>query len=128
MPRQTCGACGTVSPADARFAETYMDHVARRLPVVIGVSFLFSLVPFVGLIAGAVYYRMALVLPFSQYLPLRKRFLLKFGIRLLFLVLAIFQLFPVLGGLIVPLMAMISFSAYRNSYHAIALPAQAVTT
>lgn len=123
-PRQTCAACGTVCPVDVRFAEAYMDHVAGRLPVVVGVSFIFSLVPFVGLIAGAVYYRMALVLPFSQYLPLHRRFLLRLGIRLLFLVLAVLQLFPVLGGLIVPLMAMISYSAYRSSYRAIALPAQ----
>lgn len=123
-PRQTCAACGTASPADLQFAEAYMDHVARRLPEVLGVSLVFSLVPFVGLIAGAVYYRMVLVLPFSQYLPLRRRFLLRLGIRLLFVVLALLQLFPVLGALVVPLMAMISYAAYRGSYRAIALPAQ----
>ena len=71
---------------------------------------------------------MALVLPFSQYLPFGKRFLLRWGIRLLFFFLAIFQIVPILGGLVVPLMALISFSAYRNSYRAIALPAQAAAS
>lgn len=124
QPHQSCAVCQTASPADSRFAEAYLDHVARRLPVVLGVSFAFSLVPFVGLIVGAVYYRMALVLPFSQYLPFGRRFLLGFGIRLLFLLLAILQLFPLLGGLIVPVMALISFSVYRNSYRTIVLTAQ----
>ena len=128
IPQQACAACGQTVPADAVFAEAYLDHVGRRLPVVLGISFLFSLVPIVGLIAGAVYYRMALVLPFSQYLPFGKRFLLRWGIRLLFLCLAIFQIVPLLGGLVVPLMALVSFTAYRNSYRAIALPAPAVVT
>ena len=124
QPHQSCAVCQTASPANARFAEAYLDHVAQRLPVVLGVSFAFSLVPFVGLIVGAVYYRMALVLPFSQYLPFGRRFLLGFGIRLLFLLLAILQLFPLLGGLIVPVMALISFSVYRNSFRAVVLMAQ----
>ena len=123
--KQTCSACGQPAPPDVAFAEAYPDFVARRLPIVLGISFLFSLVPIVGLIAGAVYYRMALVLPFSQYLPFGRQFLLRWGIRLLFLVLAIFQIVPLLGGLVVPLMALISFTAYRNSYRANALPSQA---
>ena len=108
-------------PADAAFAEAYLAHVGRRLPVVLGVSFLFSLVPVIGLIAGAVYYRIALVLPFSEYLPFGRRFLLRWGVRLLFLLLAIFQIVPLLGGLVVPIMALVSFWAYRNSYCGIVL-------
>jgi ferredoxin len=125
QPHQTCAACGQAVPTDAAFAETYLNHVAQRLPIVLGVCFLFSLVPVVGLIAGAVYYRMTLVLPLSQYLPFGRRFLLNWGIRLLFLLLAIFQIVPLLGGLVVPLMALVSFSAYRNSYRSIALPGEA---
>lgn len=125
QPHQTCGTCGQAIPADAAFAEAYPDHVAKRLPVVLGICFLFSLVPIIGLIAGAVYYRMELVLPFSQYLPFGRRFLLRWGIRLLFLFLAIFQIVPLLGGLVVPLMALVSFTAYRNSYRSIALPGEA---
>jgi ferredoxin len=121
QPHQKCGACGQVVPADAAFAEAYLAYVARRLPVVLGGCLLFSLVPVVGLIAGAVYYRMTLVLPFSEYLPFGRRFLLRWGVRLLFLLLAIFQIVPLLGGLVVPIMAMVSFWAYRNAYRAIAL-------
>lgn len=122
QPQQTCPACRQVVPADERFTEAYLDYVGERLPIVLGISFLFSLVPVVGLIAGAVYYRMALVLPFSEYLPFGKRFLLRWGIRILFLLLAILQIVPLLGGLVVPLMALVSYTAYRNSYRSVALP------
>ena len=121
QPHQTCAACGQAVPADAAFAEAYLAYVGRRLPVVLATCFLFSLVPIAGLIAGAVYYRMTLVLPFSEYLPFGRRFLLRWGVRLLFLLLAIFQIVPLLGGLVVPIMALISFWAYRNSYRAMVL-------
>ena len=80
------------------------------------VCFLMSLVPILGLIVASVYYRMEIVLPFSQYLPLGRRFMLRWGIRLLFLVLIFFQIIPLLGGLVAPLMAYVSYMAYRNSY------------
>jgi hypothetical protein len=56
------------------------------------------------------------VLPFSQYLPLGRSFLLRWGIRLLFLALIFLQIVPLVGGFVAPLMAYISYSAYRRSY------------
>lgn len=120
-PFEPCPACGNTAMSDPQFTQAYMEYVGRRLPVVLGVSFLMSLVPIVGLIVGVIYYRMELVLPFSQYLPLGKRFLLRWGIRLLFIVLILFQIVPVIGGFVVPLMAYISFTAYRNSYRSLML-------
>jgi hypothetical protein len=115
-PFQPCMACGEASLADGKFADEYVAYVDGRLPVVLGVCFLLSLVPVLGLIAGAVYYRMALVLPFGQYLPFTRSFLLKWMIRLVFLVLIFVQVVPLLGGVVVPLMAFINFTAYRGSF------------
>lgn len=115
-PFAACQTCSGSSSAEAKFASQYADFIARRVPVVLMVCFLMSLVPILGLIVASVYYRMEIVLPFSQYLPLGKRFLLRWGIRLLFLVLIFFQIIPLLGGLVAPLMAYISYVAYRNSY------------
>jgi hypothetical protein len=115
-PFDACSVCGSAAPTDARFTDAYIDYISRRLPIVLGVCFLMSLVPILGLIAAAVYSRIELVLPFSEYLPLGKRFLLRWGIRLLFLVLIFLQIVPVLGGFVGPLMAYISFVAYRNTY------------
>src|SRR6185437_451041 len=94
--------------AEPDFADAYIASIARRLPIVLMICFLMSLVPVFGLIVGAIYYRMELVLPFSQYLPMGRRFLLRWMILL--------QVVPILGGLVVPLMALINFSAYRKSF------------
>jgi hypothetical protein len=121
VPHQKCPACGRSAPVDPAFTEAYLQHLDKRLPLTLTVSFLLSLIPIVGLLVGAVYYRMVLVMPFAQYLPMGRRFLLRWGIRLLFLILVLFQWVPLLGGFVVPLMAMISFAAYRSTYRAIAL-------
>jgi len=115
-PVDPCRSCGDGSAGEAKFAHEYAHYIAGRVPVVVLVSFLMSLVPILGLIVATVYYRIEIVLPFSQYLPLGRNFLLRWGIRLLFLVLIFLQIIPLLGGLVAPLMAYISYSAYRTSY------------
>ena len=115
-PFEACSVCGQAALAEPDFADAYIACVARRLPIVLMICFLMSLVPVFGLIVGAIYYRMELVLPFSQYLPMGRRFLLRWMIRVLFLVMILLQVVPLLGGLVVPLMALINFSAYRKSF------------
>ena len=111
-----CRACGDDVRSTPAFAAAYAGHVARRLPVVLAVTFALGLVPVVGLIVGVVYYRGLLVLPFAQYLPGGRRFLLRSGMSVLFLLLAIFQVIPLLGGFAVPVMAVVSCAAYRRAY------------
>ncbi len=115
-PRQFCLACHHQTMSDPRFAERYMAQVASRLPGVLGVTWLLSLIPIIGLIPGVIYYRMALVAPFRRYLPFGRRFFLKWGVRVLFFFLILLQVVPVLGSLAVPVMALVSFLAYRSSY------------
>jgi len=76
IPRQTCEACTHELFADADFARTYVNRVGSRLPLVLVVSFLFSLVPVIGLIPGVIYYRLALIAPYRRYIPLSRSFLL----------------------------------------------------
>jgi Domain of unknown function (DUF4126) len=118
-PFDPCKICSNASAADVSFATQYASYISARVPLVLLVSFLMSLVPILGLIVASVYFRIEIVLPFSQYLPLGKQFLLRWGIRLLFLVLVFFQIIPLLGGLVAPLMAYISYVTYRNSYVAL---------
>ncbi len=114
--RQTCKACGHELMADPEFAKSYMRHIGNRLPVVLGVSALFSFIPIVGLIPGVIYYRMAIVAPFRRYLPFGKRLMLKWGIRILFFFLIMFQWIPVAGAAVVPIMATVNYTAYRAIY------------
>ena len=123
-PFDPCAVCGEARLADTVFAKAYMDYVGRRVPAVLMTCLLMSLVPILGLIVGTVYYRMELVLPFGQYLPLGRRFLLRWLIRLLFLILVFVQIVPVLGGVVVPLMAFISFVVYRDGFRSRVFPPQ----
>ena len=118
-PRLPCGTCGDATRATPAFAAAYAAAIGRRVPTVLAVTFALGLIPFVGLIAGSVYYRSVLVLPFDQYLPHGRAFLTRWGVRLLFLLLAVCQIIPLLGGFVVPAMAVISFGAYRRAYLAV---------
>ena len=100
---------------DPTFATQYVDHFGRRLPMVLGICWLISSVPILGMIVGVAYYRIALVEPFYQYLPIGRRMLLQIGITILTLVLVLLQWIPALGGLAIPV-ALISFLAYRHTY------------
>jgi hypothetical protein len=117
-PRQPCKACSHELFADRVFADKYLADVASRLPGVLGVSLLFSLVPVVGLIPGVIYYRLALVAPFRRYIPRGRSLLLRWGIRLFFLVLILLQWVPLLGGFVVPTMALINYRVYRTAFTA----------
>jgi hypothetical protein len=123
-PLQACATCGDAAMADPKFVQEYLHYVDHRFPLVLGVCFVLSLVPVLGLIVGAIYYRSALVLPFSQYLPMGRSFLLRWILRLLFLVLILLQVIPLLGGLVVPLMAFQNYTVYRDSFHNIVLSKQ----
>ena len=115
-PFERCLICKEIGLGDQQFAEDYANYIAGRVPLVLLVCALMSLVPILGMIVGAVYYRVELVLPFSQYLPMRSRFVLRWMIRILFIVMIFLQVVPVLGGFVVPVMALISFGAYRASF------------
>jgi hypothetical protein len=122
-PHQTCGTCGLslfglsgAGPHVGPQVDKYVDYVSARLPIALGVSAALSLVPLVGLLVGAIYYQFALVYPFTGYLPFGKRFFLKWGIRILFVILFFFQLVPFLGAVVVPAMALVSFLVYRSAF------------
>lgn len=112
----TCTACGHTLFKKSSFNESYLEHIARRLPMVCGLSFLMSLIPVIGLIPGVIYYRLALVAPFRRYIPMTHNFVAKWSIRLLFFALVSMQIVPGLGGFVVPIMAMVSFLVYRTTF------------
>jgi hypothetical protein len=119
-PHQSCGTCGTPVFAGTQEAQQYLSYVSGRLPVVLGIATALSLLPLLGLLIGTVYYQFQLVYPFTGYLPFGRRFFLKWGIRLLFVILFFFQLVPGIGAVVVPLMAFISFMVYRAAFEKLA--------
>lgn len=112
----SCAVCGHALMQDPAEAQAYLAHVERRLPKVLGITFLLSLVPLVGLIPAVIYYRIQLVAPFRQYISRGQGVLLRWVTRLCLLLLIAFQWVPVLGGLVAPIMGFISYKTYRTAY------------
>lgn len=113
---QTCAACGHEILGDPARQEAYIAKVRQRLPKVLGISFLMSLVPVLGIIPGIIYYRIQLVAPFRTYIPASSGFALKWVVRLLFILLISLQIVPGLGGFMVPIMALVSYSLYSGYF------------
>ena len=120
---QTCAVCGHRLMADPHFARTYIAHIDRRVPMVVAACVLLGLVPVLGLIPAVIFYRLALVAPFRRYIPPARNFVLRWTVRIVVVVLVAFQWIPGLGGLVVPLMAMITYMTYRREYRRLALGA-----
>jgi hypothetical protein len=115
-PRQTCATCGHALFGKPEFLARYLAGVRGQLPMVVLVCLACSLVPIVGLLPGVIYYRMALVAPFRRYIPRGRSLLMKWGMRLLFLVLVLVQWIPAVGGAVVPIMALINYVAWRRLF------------
>lgn len=115
-PRQACPGCGRDPFAEAAFRERYIAMVSGRLAPTLGLGFLCSLVPVVGLVPGVILCRQALTGPFSRYLPGGRRLLARWGLRLVFVVLLSIQWLPVLGGVVVPLIGALGFVVYRRAF------------
>ncbi|MCZ7646547.1 MAG: DUF4126 domain-containing protein [Planctomycetota bacterium] len=122
-PTQHCTACGKRLMEDPAFAQRYQQRVSERLPKVLLISFLFSLVPVIGLIPGIIYYRLALVAPFRRYVSRAMGCMVKLCVRVLILVLIVFQIVPLLGWFMLPLMAFVEYVTYRKVFQsALAAP------
>ncbi len=113
---QQCTACGTGAFGDREFVAAYDRLVSARVPTVLVVCGVLSLFPVIGLIPGIIYYRVAVVAPYRRYLGRGRTFFLRWGVRVLFFILIMFQWVPLLGLTVVPLMAYISHSVYRNAF------------
>lgn len=114
---QTCPVCQNGILSDKADQELYTAKVRNRLPKVLGITFLLSLVPVLGIIPGVIYYRIQLIAPFRAYIPASRGFVLRWLVRLLFLLLISLQLVPGLGGFMVPIMALISYALYSGYFN-----------
>ncbi|MBN2581827.1 MAG: hypothetical protein JXL80_02085 [Planctomycetes bacterium] len=115
LPRQACEACGHRVMEDPAFEAGYIDYVQGRLVRVLPICFGMSLVPMLGALIGIIYYRFQLVMPYLHYLPRWRSILARWLLKLFYLLLLVFQLVPLVGGFMVPLMALTSNRVYRGA-------------
>ncbi len=114
--RQSCQECGYELMSDPEFVRSYARRIRNRLPSTLLVTWLLSLIPAVGLIPGIMYYRYRLAGPFRRYIPMHKNLFINLVIQLIFILLIVLQLIPLVGSISVPVMALITYLVYRNSY------------
>lgn len=112
----TCGACGRMALATPEEVTAYERFVDRRrmwvIPICLGLSF----IPVIGAVPGIVYYRLALVAPYRRYMTWSNRLVMTWVVRIVnFLILAM-QWLPVVGGLSLPTMALISHAFHRHAF------------
>jgi hypothetical protein len=119
--QQTCEACGSTVMDDPRFAERYIAFIDRRVPLVCVICFVLGLIPVLGVVPAVILYRLEIVAPFRRYIPPGRNFLLRWGIRLVSLVLVAFQWVPLLGGLLLPAVALLNYGSYRNAFKELAM-------
>lgn len=113
---QSCEACGHELFADPAFADAYLSRMDARLPIVLLISAVFSLIPVVGLIPGVIYYRLTLIGPIRRYIPRTRAILLRWVVRITIFFLIMFQWVPVAGALVVPIMALLNYTVYRSAF------------
>ena len=113
---QSCPACRNTILGKAEDQSAYIARVRNRLPKVLGVTFVLSLIPVIGIIPGVIYYRIQLIAPFRAYIPGGRGFVLRWLVKLVFLLLITLQLVPGLGGFMVPIMALLSYSIYSGYF------------
>ena len=113
---QTCPVCKNTVLGDPADQQAYIAKVRNRLPKVLGITFVLSLLPVIGIIPGIIYYRIQLVAPFRAYIPAGRGLALRWMIKLIFIILIALQLVPGLGGFMVPIMALISYGVYSGSF------------
>ncbi|MEM9916222.1 MAG: hypothetical protein AAF911_14805 [Planctomycetota bacterium] len=115
-PRQSCPGCGDDPFASPAFTKAYVDRIGARLPLVLLICAGLGVIYIVGVIPAVIVYRMSLVAPFRRYIPRGRNFAMKWGLRLVFFVLLALQIFPAVGAVTVPVMALLSFLAYRQMF------------
>lgn len=119
-PRQVCGACGHRTLDGRPDLAGYVATIDRRVVPTCAACFAVGLIPVVGLIPGVIAYRMAIIAPFRRYIPAGRGFLLRWGVRIVVLVLVAAQWLPGAGGFALMGMALVSYAAYRGAYRRLA--------
>lgn len=114
--RQTCPACGHELFRDSDESDRFLKSLDQRLPAVLVVTALLSLVPIVGVIPAIITFRLRLIAPLRRYTSTARAITTRWGLRILFIMLVWLQAIPVIGAFSIPIMAVVSYTAYRRIF------------
>jgi hypothetical protein len=113
--RQECPTCRRVTFASPQEFEQYLDALSARLPRTLLVCLLLGAIPIVGVIPGVAYYRLTLVAGLRGYIPPLRGCVSRWIVRIVNWVLIGFQVIPIAGALVLPVMCMTNYWIYRRA-------------
>lgn len=111
---QTCKVCNEVVLGNPEALKEYIHHYESNLLPTLLVCTAVGLIPFAGVVAGVIYYRLTLISPLRRYVPKAHGCFARWGLRLFNIILISFQPIPVLGALIMPVMCYTNYQIYRS--------------
>lgn len=114
--QQACERCGTVTFAIIDEANFFLRALDARFGQTVLISFVLGCIPLIGLVPAMIYYRLSLISGLRSYLPRSVGCLTRWGVRLINIVLVVWQVVPGLGALAMPLMCAINFWIYRQVF------------
>jgi hypothetical protein len=112
-PDQSCPRCGTPAFASPEAFDAWLKQISRKLPMTLGVSALFGLIPLVGIIPGVIYIRLNLIAPMRRYTPRALGCMTRWLTRGVNFMLIVLQPVPGLGAATLPLIAYTNYRMYR---------------
>lgn len=113
--RQRCATCKRVTFASAGEFESYLEALDRRLPKTLGICFLLSAVPLLGVVPGVIYYRLTVITGVRGYIPPLRGCTTKWIVRVVNWGVIALQPVPLLGATIVPLMCFTNYAIFKRS-------------
>jgi hypothetical protein len=113
--QQDCPTCGRKTFASTAEFEQYLSALDARLPRTLGICLLLGAIPIVGVIPGVAYYRLTLVAGLRGYIPPLRGCISRWLVRVVNWVLIGFQVIPIAGALVLPVMCMTNYWVYRRA-------------
>lgn len=109
-----CERCNTPAFSSKPAVEAYVSSLTRRIPLALLVLAALGSIPVFGLLAGVLYYRLTVVAALRQYTPPSTQILGRWLLRVVNGVLLLLQPIPMLGIVVLPLMALTNVWFYSQ--------------
>lgn len=113
--QQACSTCRVVTFAGEREFRTYLETLGERLPKTLGISFLLSAIPVVGVVPGVAYYRLTLISGLRGFVPPVRGCVSNVLLFFIRWILVALQPIPLVGALVIPLMCLSSYLIYKRA-------------
>ncbi len=113
-PQQDCSACGRAAFAQPTDGAAYVAHLDRKLPATLLAVGALSLVPVLGYIVGHLVAQLRLLGPARAHVPLGRRLLTRWLLRLVHWLVLVAQVLPGAGAVLAVVFTAVQYGIWRR--------------